>query len=86
MKILILGAQARYERYMPRLPFIRQQELVFLDKESSEDQILTAAADADILFVDAITPVSGTLMVRMPKLKMIHSEGVAYDKIDLALS
>lgn len=83
MKILILGAQARYDRYMPRLPFIRQQELVFLDKESSEDQILTAAADADILFVDAITPVSGTLMARMPNLKMIHSEGVAYDKIDL---
>lgn len=83
MKILILGAQARYERYMPRLPFIRQQELVFMDKESSEDQILTAAADADILFVDAITPVSGTLMARMPNLKMIHSEGVAYDKIDL---
>ena len=32
MKILILGAQARYERYMPHLPFIRQQELVFMDK------------------------------------------------------
>ena len=66
MKILILGAQARYERYMPHLPFIRQQELVFMDKESSEAQILAAAADADILFVDAITPVSGTLMAQMP--------------------
>ena len=84
MKILILGAQARYERYMPHLPFIRQQELVFMDKESSEAQILAAAADADILFVDAITPVSGTLMAQMPGLKLVHSEGVAYDKIDLA--
>lgn len=32
MKILILGTQARYEAYLPPLPFIRQQELVFRDK------------------------------------------------------
>ena len=57
MKILILGAQARYEKYMPRLPFIRQQELVFLDKSADRQTILTAAGDADMLFVDAITPV-----------------------------
>ena len=31
MKILILGAQERYEKYLPQLPFIRQQELVFWD-------------------------------------------------------
>lgn len=84
MKILILGAQARYERYMPHLPFIRQQELVFLDKESSQEAILATAADADILFVDAITPISGALIAQMPKLKLIQSEGVAYDKIDLS--
>ena len=40
MKILILGDQARYEKYMPALPFIRQQELVFLNKESSLGEIL----------------------------------------------
>ena len=84
MKILILGAQARYEKYMPRLPFIRQQELVFLDKSADRQTILTAAGDADMLFVDAITPVEAALIREMPKLKLIHSEGVAYDKIDLA--
>ena len=84
MKILILGQRARYEKYLPPLPFIRQQELVFLDKESSEETILAQAADAGIVFADAITPVRGTLIRRMPRLKLIHSEGVAYDKIDLA--
>ena len=49
MKILILGDQARYEKYMPVLPFIRQQELVFLDKSSSLDAVLAAAPDAAIL-------------------------------------
>ena len=84
MKICILGAQARYEWYLPQLPFIRQQELVFLDRTASESEILAAASDADMLFVDAITPISAALIGQMPKLKLIHSEGVAYDKIDLA--
>ena len=84
MKIVILGARARYENFMPPLPFIRQQELIFLDKDAAEETVLAAAGDADILFVDAITPVSASLIGRMPNLKLIHSEGVAYDKIDLA--
>ena len=66
MKILILGNRDRYEAYLPQLPFIRQQELVFLDKSSSEDTILTAAGDAGILFADAITPVPESLIRRMP--------------------
>ena len=84
MKILILGTRDRYETYLPRLPFIRQQELVYLDKSSSEETILAAAADAGILFVDAITPVTASLIGKMPNLKLIHSEGVAFDKIDLS--
>ena len=83
MKILILGDQARYEKYMPALPFIRQQELVFLDKSSSLSTVLAAAPDAEILFVDAITAVPAEWIHGLPRLKMIHSEGVAYDKIDL---
>lgn len=83
MKILILGGRDRYETYMPLLPFIRQQELVFMDKESSEEEILAQAADAGIIFADAIAPVRASLICRMPGLKLIQSEGVAYDKIDL---
>ena len=40
MKILILGAQERYEKYLPQLPFIRQQELVFWDKDTPQAQLL----------------------------------------------
>ncbi len=58
MKIVILGAEARYRAYQPAMPFIQQQELVFLDKDSTEAEILAAGADAEVLFVDAITVVS----------------------------
>ena len=84
MKILILGTEARYRAYQPDMPFIGRQELVFLDKDSTEDTILAAGGDAEVLFVDAITPVSGALMERMPRLRLVHSEGVAFDRIDLA--
>ena len=86
MKILVLGTKARYQRYLPDLPFARAQEPVYLDKSSSEEKILAAASDAEVIFVDAITPVSGALMERMPRLRLVHSEGVAFDKIDLAVA
>ena len=84
MKILILGTEARYRAYQPAMPFIQQQELVFLDKDSTEAEILAAGADAEVLFVDAITVVSAALMEHMPCLRLIHSEGVAFDRIDLS--
>lgn len=82
MNILVLGAQARYETYMPDMPIIRQQEITYLDKDTPAEQIV--GRSADILFVDAITPVTAREIAGLPNLKMIHSEGVAYDKIDLA--
>ncbi len=45
---------------------------------------VAAGADAEVLFVDAITVVSAALMEHMPCLRLIHSEGVAFDRIDLA--
>ncbi|MEG2176278.1 MAG: NAD(P)-dependent oxidoreductase [Oscillibacter sp.] len=80
MKIVILGPQARFDADMP---FLRQQELVFCDREIGEEALLSAAGDADILFVDTMTRVSASLIAQMPKLKLIHSEGVGYDRIDL---
>ena len=84
MKIVVLGTRERYEKYLPDLPFARAQTPVYLDKDSREEQILAAAGDAEAIFADAIAPVSGSLIARMPDLKLIHSEGVAFDKIDLA--
>ena len=43
-----------------------------------------AAAEPEVLIVDAVTPVTAALMDRLPKLKLIHSQGVAFDKIDCA--
>ena len=83
MDIVILGQEARYRAYQPAMPFIGRQTLAFLDKDSTEEEIAAASPEAEGLFVDAITPVTASLMDRLPKLRLIHSEGVAYDRIDL---
>ena len=83
MKILILGPKARYDAYRPPMDFVSRQELVFLDQGSSQAEITAAAPDAQVLFVDAITPVPAALIASFSRLRLIHSEGVAFDRIDL---
>ncbi|MDD6212734.1 MAG: NAD(P)-dependent oxidoreductase [Clostridiales bacterium] len=81
MKVLIIGDRRRYERYNPEEGFWRQADIVYCSRGTSEEEILTAGRDAELLFVDAIAPVSAELIRHMPHLKMIHSEGVGYDRI-----
>ena len=82
MKILIIGNRDRYDKYDPDLPIRQTAETVFVGRGTPDEEILKACPDADILFADAISPVSGYLIGRLHSLKMIHSEGVAYDRID----
>jgi len=84
VKVLVLSHQGRYERFAPRTSAAyRAAELVFCGREESEEAWLAAGADADALFVTPVTWVRESLMARMPNLKLIHSEGVGFDRIDL---
>ncbi len=82
MKILILGPKARYDAYLP--DFARQLPLepVFCPIDHSPLQAAEANPDAEIVFADAISDVTAQLMDRLPRLKLIQSEGVAYNRID----
>ena len=81
MKMLVIGDEARTRTYLPELPIVREAELVVVPRGTSDDQILAQAADADFIMADAISPVSAQLIAGMPKLKLIHSEGVAFNAI-----
>lgn len=83
MKLLVIGSKARTEKYLPDLSIVKETETVVAERGASDDELLRLAADADFIAVDAITPVSAFLIERMPNLKLIHSEGVAYNAIDL---
>lgn len=83
MKVLIIGNKDRYDKFMPDTDIFDRLELVFCARDSSDEDILAMGKDAHILLVDAICTVDARLINEMPNLIMIHSEGVAYNGIDL---
>lgn len=83
MKVLILGPKARYDAYAPDFLAQLPLELVFCPFDQPAVQVAAEHPDTQFLLADAITPVTRELMDQLPQLKLIHSEGVAYNLIDL---
>ena len=82
MKILIYGPRARYDLYTPAFVSDLAVELVFSGAHQSTLQAARANPDAEVIFADAITPVSREVIECLPRLKMIHSLDIDmfYDK------
>ncbi|URZ03776.1 2-hydroxyacid dehydrogenase [Clostridium felsineum] len=83
MKILIMLLKTRVERFSDLEQLPKDWELVFAEFENNTAKLLQIAADADVIFADVIQPVSADLIQAMPNLKLIHSEGVGYNNIDI---
>lgn len=83
MKILIFGPKARYDLYLPEFVKGLPVEPVFCGAPAPSLQAAADNPDAEVIFADAITPVSREMMDLLPNLKMIHSEGVAFNAIDI---
>ncbi len=83
MNLLIIGSRARAELYTPDLPIVHDTDVTVVERGAGDDEIVAAAPDADIILVDAISGISANLIARLPHLKMIHSEGVAFNAIDI---
>lgn len=82
MKVLIIGSRDRYEKFLPEVIRTGDFHLVFVPRGSSNAQLLAAAPDAQVILADAISPVDREVIDGMPQLKLIHSEGVAFNAID----
>lgn len=83
MKILLMTLKKRIERFSDLAAIPESWELVFADFETDTRKLLTIGGDADVIFADAMQPVRKKLIDAMPHLKMIQSEGVGYDWIDI---
>jgi lactate dehydrogenase-like 2-hydroxyacid dehydrogenase len=82
MKILIIGSENRYKKYMPNLQLISEATLIFCSQGANDDELLQAAPDAEAIFIDPMARFSGNVIRQMPKLKIIQSEGVGFNGID----
>lgn len=83
MKILIFGPKARYDLYLPDFVGGLPVEPVFAGGAAPSLRAAADNPDTEVIFADAITPVSREMMDLLPNLKMIHSEGVAFNAIDV---
>ena len=84
MKLLVIGDEKRFAKYRPALDIVDRVEAVVAPRGTSDDEIAALAGDVDFIVADAISPVSARLMDAFPSLKLVHSEGVAYNAIDVA--
>ncbi len=83
MKLCVIGSKERYEKFMPECSLREETEIVYFPLNTENEEILKSAADADVVFADAIAKVDRDLIEGMKNLKLVHSEGVAYNGIDL---
>ena len=83
MKILHIGKQGNLQRFAAADGFLNSLDLVDLKPDLPVEEYLNQAGDADFVIVDAITAITGELIRQMPNLLAIHSEGVAFNAIDL---
>ena len=82
MKVLILSSKKRMEKYTDFTRIPRDWELIYLDSVYEEQEAVRRGRDAEFIIVDAVSPVSRHLLERMPKLRLIHSEGAGFERID----
>ena len=83
MLVLTVGSEARTRKYLPDLTITREVELVCVERGAANDDLIALAPDASVIVADAISPVDAQLIAAMPNLKLIHSEGVAFNAIDV---
>ncbi len=83
MKIAVLVNRNNLERYTAAGAVSDDWELIhFGNGKPDEDAIIASGADA--ILVDAVCPVSARIIGEMKGLKLVQSQGVAYNLIDTA--
>ncbi len=82
MKLLIIGREGRFTGHSDPAE-LSGLDIVYADPEAGADELLSAGRDADCILADAMSAVPGEAIRNMPNLKMIHSEGVGYQYIDV---
>ena len=83
MKILVYGPRDRYDAYRPAIADDLGAELVFSPIGADPVQAAADNADAEIVFVDPVINTTAEVIAQLPNLKLIQSEGVAFNRIDL---
>ena len=83
VKLLVLEEKSVFERHAPA-ELKKSCEITLLSQFTPVGEILTQAQDAEILLVNPTIAVGRELIEGLPSLKLIQTEGVGYEGVDLA--
>ena len=81
--VIVLGSRERYQIYMPDFVAGLPIRVSYFPTTTPWQEIAAAVPDAVAMAADAITPVPGEFIRALPNLKMIHSDGVGFNAIDV---
>lgn len=84
MKLLHIGSEKNMEQYTERSAFTEGVQKISMPAGLPVSNYMDAMGDAEVMIADATAEIPGELIERMEQLKLIHSEGVAYNKIDVS--
>lgn len=83
MNITFYSSVSTKEKVFDYIPEFKQHNTKFF-KLSEREKLLCKARDTELLFIDAMGVFDKELIDSMPNLKLIMSEGVGYQGIDVA--
>lgn len=83
MNILVMGKEDRLKHYTEEAVWSGHR-LTFVDAQAAPEEIMRCGHDAEVLLIDAMGTFSAEEMDAMPRLRLIHSEGVGFQGVDTA--
>lgn len=81
MKILVIGNEQRYQKYLPELPITKDAKIVYCPRDTTDDILISKGRECQALLIDPTVKLNPEVILNMPKLKIIQSEGVGYEGI-----
>ena len=82
MKILVIGKEGRLQARTDPAVY-SAHEVVYVPLGADEKQMLQVGQGAQAILFDAIARVPAAVIEGLPDLRMIHSEGVGYNGVDV---
>lgn len=83
MDIIILGDRSRFEKYMLDFVLSLPVTIHYFPVDTPREDIVRAVPDAVAILSDAIATISADFIRALPKLKLIHPDGVGYNAVDV---
>lgn len=80
-RIVSTVPKSRFDKYNVHFP--DDWEITYVDVPYTQEQLIQECKDSDYLFVGSIHSVTASVFEKCSHLKMVHVEGVGYDKVDV---